>query len=293
MSTGFSISDVDAAGTDAMEVELEVDDGTLDVASGGTLTGDDTATVKIEGTKDQVNTSLASVTYEPDDNFNGSDTLTMTTSDLGHNPTSDPVGTDTDTFAIDVAAINDPPTLTKPSAQTINEDASLTFTDGGATEISVADVDAGTDDVEVKLEVSNGTLSDGGTPASSLTLTGSLATVNAALDGLVYQPATNYNGSDSLEIDVDDLNHNGAEPPDGTLSDSVGITVNAVNDKPVVTTTATGATTFTEGTAADTVVVDSGVTVTDVEDNTISGATVKIDPGYRNEATPADHDTLS
>jgi hypothetical protein len=60
-----------------------------------------------------------------------------------------------------------------------------------------------------------------------MTFSGTQAAINTALNGLSYTPTANFNGSASLQIVTSD----------GTLSDSdtVGITVNAVNDPPVLT----------------------------------------------------------
>src|SRR5690606_819660 len=75
---------------------------------------------------------------------------------------------------------------------------------------------------------------------------------------------------------------------DGTASSTAatrGVTVTAVNDAPVVTTTS-GNASFTENGAA--VAVDGSLTLSDVDNTTISGATVQITGNYANG-----QDTLS
>src|SRR5439155_11955744 len=59
------------------------------------------------------------------------------------------------------------------------------------------------------------------------------ANINAALAGLRFDPTTNYNAGASLSITTSDLGNTGAG---GTLtdSDSVAITINPVNDAPVL-----------------------------------------------------------
>ncbi|WP_324675064.1 malectin domain-containing carbohydrate-binding protein [Hymenobacter sp. GOD-10R] len=67
---------------------------------------------------------------------------------------------------------------------------------------------------------------------------------------------------------------------DGTLTSAASFTIQVtnVNEAPVVTTTA-GPTTFTEGAGA--VVVDNGVTVTDVDSPTLTSATVSFTAGQQ------------
>ncbi len=94
----------------------------------------------------------------------------------------------------------------------------------------------------MSLGVAHGTLTLGTTSGLSfgsgsngsgaMTFTGTLTAVNAALDGLVYAPALNYYGPESLTITTNDLGHN---PGPAMLSDTdvVAITVTPVNDAPV------------------------------------------------------------
>jgi len=102
---GLSVSDVDSS---ALTVTLAVGRGTLTL--GGTAglafsTGDGTndATMTFTGTAAAINAALAGLSYTPTANVNGADSLTMTTDD----------GTDqdVDNVAINVAAVNDAPTV--------------------------------------------------------------------------------------------------------------------------------------------------------------------------------------
>jgi hypothetical protein len=242
LTSALSVADVDA-GAGLIRTTLSVDDGTLDVAAtGGTLTGDGTDTVQVDGTVAQVNAALAAVDYAPDADFNGADSLQVATTDLG-NTGSGGALTDTDTVAITVSAVNDAPQLSVPGAQTVDEDASETF--AGGTLVSVSDVDAGGDAVRVVLGATDGVLTLSGTTGltftdgtsdgtDSLKFEGTVAAVNAALDGMTYTGDANFNGADTLAIDVSDLGHTGSG---GALtdSDSVALTVSAVNDGPVNT----------------------------------------------------------
>ena len=109
--TGLAISDVDA-GTSSMTVTLAVTIGTLTVSGGSAaIAGSGTSTVVLTGTVAQINATLAAtVTFVPGANFNGSATLTMTTSDNG-NSGAGGVLTDIDTVAITVTPVNDAPVL--------------------------------------------------------------------------------------------------------------------------------------------------------------------------------------
>ena len=157
------------------------------------------------------------------------------------------------TITINVTTANDAPVNTVPSSQSISEDNSLVFSTGNSNLISIADVDGGSSSVQVTLTATHGTLTLSGTSGLSfsfsdangtgagdgtadttMTFRGTITNINAALGGLTYTPATNYNGSASVEIITNDLGNAGYGGPK-TDTDSVSITVNAVNDAPVIT----------------------------------------------------------
>ena len=105
-----------------------------------------------------------------------------------------------------------------------------------------------------------------------MVFTGSLASVNTALNGLSFNPTLDFNGAASLQIVSDDQGNTGTG---GALTDTdtVNITVNAANDAPVVTATA-GNLSYTENDAAT--AIDPGLTVTDGDNANLTGATVAI-----------------
>jgi VCBS repeat-containing protein len=142
------------------------------------------------------NNNDGTYTYTPDTNANGSDNFTITVND-GTVNVSQSVG-------VTINAVNDIPVLTTSSTISTNED-----TPSAATAFSATDVDGDT------LTYS---FSD---PAK-----GSITNNN---DGTyTYTPDTNANGSDNFTITVNDGTVN--------VSQSVGVTINAVNDVPVLTT---------------------------------------------------------
>ncbi len=251
--SGISIADVDA-GSATVSVTLSVASGTLTVSStavggvtSGAISGNGTSTVTLSGSQSAINATLADltgVTYQGTLNFNGSDVLTVTTNDLGNTGAPGAL-TDSDTIAITVSAVNDGPTNTVPGAQTVNEDTALVISG-----ISIADVDAGSATVSVTLSVASGTLTVSSTAVggvtsgaisgngtSTVTLSGSQSAINATLadlTGVTYQGTLNFNGSDVLTVTTNDLGNTGA-PGALTDSDTIAITVSAVNDGPTNT----------------------------------------------------------
>ncbi|MBW9115885.1 VCBS domain-containing protein [Rhizobium cauense] len=240
--TGLSVSDVDA-GSSTLTTTLSVTHGTLTLAAlgGASAIGSGTGTVTLSGTLDQINATLAgnNVSYKGDLNYSGSDTLTMTTSDGGNTGTGG-VKIDTDTVSITVTPVNDAPVNTVPVATVAaTEDLAKAITG-----LSVTDVDAGSSIVTTTLSVLHGTLTLGGVSGGAsitgsgtgtVTLSGTIAQINASLAGsnVSYKGELNYNGADTLTMTTDDGGHNGAGGAK-TDTDTVSISISAVNDAPVV-----------------------------------------------------------
>ncbi|QCG48532.1 retention module-containing protein [Aeromonas schubertii] len=111
--SGISVKDVDA-GQHPVSMTLSVSHGTL-VLSGSagsvSASGSGSPQLVLTGTLGEINLLLASaVHYQPDAHFWGSDTLHVTTSDLG-NSGAGGVMTDSDTLPVHVLAQPDMPTL--------------------------------------------------------------------------------------------------------------------------------------------------------------------------------------
>jgi len=139
------------------------------------------------------------------------------------------------TVYITISGVNDPPVNTVPGPQTINQDTDLIFNSTNGNLISIVDIDAGGNDVEVNLTAINGvmnlsstaglTFSDGdGTEDVTMEFTGTIIDINGALDGLKFIPTTGYYGPASVAITTDDQGYAGAG---GAQSDTdiVDITV--------------------------------------------------------------------
>ncbi|WP_349917947.1 retention module-containing protein [Aeromonas veronii] len=234
---GLQVSDVDADGG-SLTVTLSVLHGTLELAAGSgvTVVGSGTGSLVLTGSQDAINALLnGGVTYQGEQDFNGQDALTMVTNDNG-NTGSGGAQSDTDVLPIEVEAVNDAPVNQVPDAMQVKEDGALPLSG-----ISVKDVDAGSAPMSMTLRVEHGVLtllgaagavSVQGAGTSAITLVGSLADLNALINGqLHYEPAKDFWGQDNLTITTSDQGNTGSG---GALTDTshVGITVTAEADDP-------------------------------------------------------------
>ena len=130
--------------------------------------------------------------------------------------------------------------------------------------------------------VSNLSFSGGdGIDDSSMTFTGTPADINTVLDGLIYTPNANFNGSDTLTITTNDLGNTGSG---GALSDvdTVSINVIAVNDAPLLDNSGTmTVTTITEdetdnagNTVAEIIASAGGDRITDPNAGAVEGIAI-------------------
>src|SRR6185436_6742256 len=182
-----------------------------------TLTGSDTPAnyqaalraVRYNNTSDAPSTSARTVTWIVNDGSLPSTSATST---------------------INVTAVNDNPVNTVPGAQSTNQNTPLVFS--GGNQISVADVDAGGSAIQVTLTVTSGTLTLSGTSGlnfgcggcagdgtadPTMTFQGTLANINAALNGMTYTPNLGFSGAATLTITTNDLGNSGSG---GALSDT-------------------------------------------------------------------------
>jgi len=127
----------------------------------------------------------------------------------------------------------------------------------------------------VTLTTTNGTLmlaqtsgltfSSGADGSSAMTVTGVVADINAALNGMSFKPNLDYVGPATIQLTTDDQGNSGSGPA-GVVSSSVTITVTAVNDAPVLTPIAPLLTSITEDDVANggqTIVTIVGASITD------------------------------
>ena len=208
----LSISDVDA-GSSPVQVTLTASVGTISLATTTGLTfttgtGSGDATMTFRGTVAAINNALDGMSYSPPFLLLSNPTIDITTNDLG-NTGAGGAKSDTDTLSLNTTPANQPPVNTVPGAQAINEDDPLVFSSTNGNAITVADPDAGANPVKVTLTANNGKITLNGTSGltfltgdgsadGTMTFTGTLADVNNALSGLVFNPPANLNGLASI-----------------------------------------------------------------------------------------------
>src|SRR5262249_52439688 len=151
--------------------------------------------------------NAGTLTYTPAPDANGVATVRVRAKDDGGTANGGQDTSPAQTFTITVTAVDDAPVNAVPGPQTTDEDTALVFSSANGNPVSVADVDAGAQDVQVTLAVTHGTLTLNGTGGlafsvgtgahdATMTFTGPLSAINPALDGLTYEPDANYNGGD-------------------------------------------------------------------------------------------------
>jgi len=198
--------------------------------------------------------------YKPNTGFSGTDSFTYHAND-------GVADSGIVTVTINVAGPNDAPVNHIPdSSYTAHEDTPLVIAG-----ITVTDVDSGASPIVTRFEVLHGTLSvDATVPGVTvlgngtgvLQIVGTTTQINDTLakpTGLTYTPTAGYIGGDSLKMVTNDLGATGSGLPQ-TDTDIVPINVLAVNDAPEnhIPNPA-------YATNEDTVLLISGITVTDVD----------------------------
>ena len=179
---------------DVLANDQDPNGGTLSVSSASALHGQ--VDLLSDGT----------LRYTPDPDFVGADVITYAVVD-GQG------GSATATASVTVNALNDLPTIRLPALTPFAEDTPLVFASVNGTRIEIGDVDGGI--VELHLDVPEGTLTLGSTAgitfldgtadgSGSLRLRGSVGDIDAALDGLIYTPGPDYNGSLTLGLRLTD-----------------------------------------------------------------------------------------
>ena len=201
------------AGSTPLTLTLSVNDGTLDLGSTNGLTsvsGNGSSTISVTGTLANLNADLNGLIYTPTAGFHGQDTLSFTVTDTGTN-LSDSITTNI------VVNPPSPPAVTVPGALSMNENTPVVFSSAHGTAIGFADSFAGSTSETLTLNVTSGSLvlgstsgltSVSGNDSASITATGTLAELNAAVSGLTYTPNSGFSGSDSLQISLTDSGDN-------------------------------------------------------------------------------------
>ncbi|QQK64438.1 tandem-95 repeat protein [Cobetia sp. cqz5-12] len=250
--SGISVADPDSF-DEEMTVEVSVAEGSVRItaanAGDATVSGNNSGTITVTGTLDDVNTALAKVQYRPATNDNGTVALTVTATDseLHGSGTAE---TGSKTTDITVTAVNDEPVLTSTTpVQTMDDGQPLTITGLSVADINDVGQEVFTDSQTVTVTVRGGATGEtGGTlnmdaagvtgnGTSEVTLTGTLSEINAALDDLVLT-AAEVNADTSVILDVefsDDGNGNLALANAFLVSTAITVNVSGTNDTPTIT----------------------------------------------------------
>ncbi len=199
------VNDPPLAIDDSISISEDSQSIFIDVLANDSLQFDDFAdpieVLTVIGVTDPANGTVTftpgGVTYTPNANFFGTDTLTYTISDSNNG------GTDTATVTINVTGVQDPPNAVDDTAST-DEDTAVV-------------IDVLTNDTDV----------DGDTLSITSTTIPPNGTVVVNADGTItYTPNADFNGEDTFSYTLSDLQG-------GTDTATVTVTVNAINDPPV------------------------------------------------------------
>ncbi len=250
-ATSNQVKFLDDAGTNPVRVTLSVTNGKLTLADVAGLTfsigdGLDDTTMTFDGTVAATNAAINGMYIEPNTGFVGTSVLSLSINDLG-NTDGSPASPKLRSATLNVAVLasNRAPSIIAPTSVTATEEINFAFNAGN--QISFADPDAGTQDLEVTLTSTHGKLTlstiaglafsiGDGTNDSQMTFRGKLTEINPAVNNLIFTPASGYAGSAQVLIKVNDLGNTGAggDPVDQTIID-VNIVPDATNDAPANT----------------------------------------------------------
>ncbi|MER2491972.1 Ig-like domain-containing protein [Catenovulum sediminis] len=192
--TVVSINDLPVALDDTLTTNEDTENSLDVLANDSDPDGDGLSLVSASATKGTVTFLDGIITYLPAANDSGTDTISYNIEDGNGGSASALVN-------VVINAVNDQP-IALPDSAITDEDTVVTIS------VLANDTDADNDD----LSISSATVSSGAVSISS--------------GQLVYQPATNFNGTEQISYSIDDGNG-------GTASSTVTVVVNAINDIPV------------------------------------------------------------
>jgi YVTN family beta-propeller protein len=241
LDAGLTATDVDSANlasaTITMTTNYQNGQDVLAFVTQNGITGTWTAAtgvLALSGSSTVANyqTALRSITYT-----NASDapntanrTVTFVVNDGAGN-------SNTASRQIAITAVNDAPLNVAPGAQTLVMNHRLTFASASGNRISMSDVDAAANPVQIQLTVTNGTVTvpsttgltftvGDGTTDPTMTFSGTITNVNNTLAWIIYDPTTNFAGSASIQIVTSDQGNTGSG---GTLTDTDSVALSVRN----------------------------------------------------------------
>ncbi len=128
------------------------------------------------------------------------------------------------TVTVNLNGVNEAPTVLAPGILLTPDAAPIVFRSADGTGISVRDVDAGAGSIQMEIQVTNGDVTLAGTAGLTfvrgdgvddaiLVFTGTIAAINAALEGMVFKSEPDYVGLATLGLTVDDQGNSGSGGP--------------------------------------------------------------------------------
>ncbi|MEK6478237.1 tandem-95 repeat protein, partial [Catalinimonas sp. 4WD22] len=214
--------------------------------------------------------------YQPESNFNGTDSFEWTALD---SETQAGSLINSASVSITVLPVSDPPTINAPSSITASEDAIFSFSNTRS--ITIEDIDNSSDSITVSLAVQEGLLSfvnegvlasinfleGSSTDAASMRFRGISSDIDNALISLQYTARTDFSGTDILSITARD-------PQNNTASAEVNIIINSVNDLPSLTNIESEPLSYTEN--DEPLQLTENISIEDLENDNIVAATISI-----------------
>ena len=179
------------SGSDSLQLTVSHGTVTLSTTAGLTITAgaNGSATVTVTGSLTNLNAALAGLKYTPASNYTGADSLAVAIKDSADNLSG------SGTVAITVSG-STPPAITAPTGIKAAVGGTVTFSAAKGTAISIADSSAGSSIEELTIKATSGifhlasttgiTFVSGANGTTSMTIEGTLANLNAALNGMTY-----------------------------------------------------------------------------------------------------------
>jgi CSLREA domain-containing protein len=178
-----------------------------------------------------IDATTGTLTYQAAAGTNGTATVSVTLSDNGSNVAPNSNTSSPQTFTITVGSVNDPPVNTVPGTQTTPANTPKTFSTTNGNAISIADADAGSGSLQVNLAVTSGTLTLGSTAGltvsgngtNTVIASGTLANLNAGLQGLTFTPQSGFSGIVTLTVTTNDQGNTGGPAQTDTDQVTIGV----------------------------------------------------------------------
>jgi subtilisin-like proprotein convertase family protein len=216
-NNSLAVSNVDPR--NRLQVNLNATNGVLSLKNrdGIAFVGNGTNSLTMISSITNINAALDGLQFTPTPNFFGTANLEMVTKVLGATEeTTREV--DRDSLSIRITSENDAPENRLPGNLITEKNNSLVFSTNKGNAISITDADAQPGRMFVSLTATNGTVSLSenttrlnilGNNTESVIITGSLADVNAALNGMSFNPIAKYIGDANIQISTYDNGNTG------------------------------------------------------------------------------------